>query len=721
MFNDHYLDLDFLDESAMMQVSRRQFLAAAGSGIFLFFRLGDWTALAGEGRARSAPQGPPADFNAYLKIGEDGRVTCYTGKVEMGQGAITALAQMLADELDVDPETVDMLMGDTDLCPYDMGTFGSRSIRFFGPPLREAGAKGRRVLMELAAERLRIAVESLDTEKGVVFDKANRQRRISYAQLAQGEKIVRQLTGVVALKKPPAFKSMGKPALRRDARDKVTGKAKYAMDVQLPGMVHAKILRPPAHGAKLREVDLSAAREVPGVQIIRDGDFIAVLHKYPDVAEKALARIKARFDRQVSGLDDKNIFEHLLKVAPEGNVVGRDGDLQQGIGAAAITLEETYFDGYVAHAAIEPHTALAQMEGNKVTVWASTQAPFLAKGEVANALGIPADRVRVITPFLGGGFGGKTRNPQAVEAARLAKLSGKPVQVAWSRKEEFFYDSFRPAAVVKIKSGLTAQGRISFWDYHVYFAGQRGSSQFYDIPHHSVMAHDAIGRGAGGPHPFGTGSWRAPGNNTNTFARESHIDSLAAQAGIDPLAFRLQHLADPKMQRVLKAAAEKFGWRPPKLPSGRGYGVACGQDAGTCVATMAEVEVDQGTGHVRVKRLVCAQDMGLAINPEGAALQMEGCLTMGLGYALREHIRFRDGEIFDLDFDTYELPRFSWLPKIETVIIDDKEADPQGGGEPAIITMGAVIANAVYDACGARLRQLPLSPESIKAALNKRP
>ncbi len=720
MLTDEFLDIDFLDETIKMQFSRRQFLTAAGGGIFLFFTLGDMAIFSREGQASSAPQGLPDDFNAYLKIGADGRISCYTGKIEMGQGAVTALALMLADELDVEPEKVDMVMGDTDLCPYDRGTFGSMTIRFFGPPLREAGAKGRRVLMELAAERLQIPVKDLETERGVIFDKTNRQRQISYAQLAQGKKIVRQLLGAVAIKKPSAFKSMGKPALRRDAQEKVTGQAKFAMDFRLPGMLYAKILRPPAHGAKLKDLDLSAARQVPGVQVIQDGDLIAVLHKHPDAAAAALEKIKARFERTASGIDDKNIFDHLLKVAPEGKVVARDGDLQKGMKAAVTNLDQTYLDGYVAHAPMEPHVALAHVEGDKVTVRASTQAPFLARDEVANALGIPSGNVRVITPFVGGGFGGKTRNQQAVEAARLAKLSGKPVQVAWSRKEEFFYDSFRPAAVVKIKSGLTAKGRIGFWDYHVYFAGQRGGGQFYAIPHYSVIAYDMRGEGRRSPHPFGTGQWRAPGNNTNTFGRECHIDSLAAMAGIDPLEFRLLHLTDPQMQRVLKAAADKFGWVPAKQPSGRGIGVACGQDTGTCVATMAEVEVDKRTGHVQVKRLVCAQDMGLAVNPEGATLQMEGCMTMGLGYALKEHIRFKDGEIFDLNFDTYELPRFSWLPKLETVIIDNKESAPQGGGEPAIITMGAVIANAVYDAIGVRLMQMPLSPESIMTALKER-
>jgi CO/xanthine dehydrogenase Mo-binding subunit len=359
------------------------------------------------------------------------------------------------------------------------------------------------------------------------------------------------------------------------------------------------------------------------------------------------------------------------------------------------------------------------IEGNNVTVWASTQTPFSAKEEVAKELDIPSENVRIITPFVGGGFGGKSRNLQVVEAARLAKLSGKPVQVAWSRKEEFFYDSFRPAAVVKISSGITEKGRINFWDYHVYFAGERGSQQFYSIPHHTTTAYNASWTGGPGSHPFATGPWRAPGNNTNSFARESQIDIMAAKAGADPLEFRMQNLADKKMQHVLKAAADKFGWSPAKAPSGRGYGIACGIDAGSYVATIAKVQVDKASGTVKVDRVVCAQDMGLAINPEGAVMQVEGCITMGMGYALTEQIHFKSGEIFDLNFDSYEIPRFSWLPRIETVILDNKNSDPQGGGEPAIVTMGGVIANAIYDAIGVRLFQLPMTSDRIKEAVKK--
>jgi nicotinate dehydrogenase subunit B len=714
------LELDFSGGDAArpaFPLDRRQFLKVVGGGIAVCFTVPSSLAIQERERPRGPGQQLPEDFNAFLRIGEDGRVTGFTGKIEMGQGVITSLAQMLADELDVPLESVRMVMGDTDLCPWDMGTFGSMTTRFFGPPFRAAAAEAKAVLVELAAEKLQVAKDQLKTKDGAVYDPSG-QRKVTYAELAKGKKILRHLKGAV-LEKPADFTLVGKPTLRIDSVDKVTGRAKYAGDLRELGLLYARILRPPAHGAKLIGVDTAGAREIEGAQVVQDGDLIAVLHEYPDLADKALARIKSQYDQPAPTADDKTIFDHLLKVAPPGQTVAEGGSLAEGQKAARSVVEETYLNSYVAHAPMEPHTALAKIEGGKATVWASTQTPFPLKEAAASLLGFPTQNVRVITPFVGGGFGGKSNIQQALEAVRLAKLTGKPVQVAWTRAEEFFYDTFRPAAIVKIKAGVTESGLISFWDYSVYFAGERESAHLYNIPHHRTVAYNAGWTGAPGSHPFATGPWRAPGNNTNTFARESHIDMLASKAGIDPVEFRLKNLNDARMQGVLRTAAEKFGWSPAKAPSGRGYGVACGTDVGTYVAHMAEVAVDKRTGHVQVKRIVCAQEMGLCVNPEGARLQMEGCITMGLGYALTEEIRFKGGEIYTSNFDSYELPRFSWLPEIETVIVEAKDSPPQGGGEPAVICMGGLIANAVFDATGARLLQLPMTPERIKAALSR--
>lgn len=710
------------DPAPMPTPSRRDFLKGCASGLFVWVVLGPNLG-AQESEAsfpvtvRVRPK-DGADFNAFLRIGEDGRVTCFTGKIEMGQGPVTSLPQMMAEELDVSLEDVDIVMGDTDLCPFDQGTWGSLTTRSFGPTWRAAGAAARAVLLELAAESLQVPVTQLAVAAGVVTDTKDPARKITYGQLTKGRRIERQVTAPPPLKQPDEFKLVGKPLLRRDARAKVTGRAKFAGDIRLPGMLYASVLRPPAHGAKLLRVDVSAAQAVEGVIVVQEPGLVAVLHELPDVAEAALGKLRAEFEPSPSRLDDRNIYDHLARIDRKTRVVKQNGSPEQGRARATQVAETTYLNAYVAHAAMETHTALARLEGEKMTVWASTQNPFGVREEIAKTLGCPVPQVRVITPFVGGGFGGKAFNLQAVEAARLAKATGRPVQVRWTREEEFFNDTFRPAAVVKVQAGVDDAGRIAFWDYHVRFAGDRGSDLLYDVADHRISA---VGNYSEPPgvHPFGVGAWRAPGCNTNAFARESHIDQLAALAKTDPVEFRLKHLTNPRAHRVLQAAAAHWGWQPATGVSGRGLGVAIGLDAGTYVATIAEVSVDPKTGKVTVKRVLCAQEMGLVVNPQGAKIQMEGCITMGMGYALTEGIRFKAGEVLDTNFDTYDIPRFSWVPKIETLILDASDQPPQGGGEPAIIVMGAVLANAVHDAIGVRLLELPMTPERIKAALGK--
>ncbi len=700
--------------------TRREFLQQMAGGIVVLVSLSSIASaeVALEGVARVGPVRPelPTDFNAFVRIGEDGRVTGFTGKIEMGQGSGTSIGQMLADELDVTLESVDMVMGDTELCPYDMGTWGSMTVRYFGPAMRKAAAEAKAILVDLAAEALGVPVDRLVTRDGVIFDREQETRRVTYGALAKGRRIERRLKVGPSLKDFRQFKIMGKPVKRRDGRDKVTGEARYSGDVRLPGMLYAKVVRPPSHGATLKSLDMGPAGEVPGAKVVRDGDLVAVLHELPDMAAAAIKRVRAEFDVPASNLDPRTIFDHLLGVAPEGKVVARGGDIPEGERRSTRKFETTFLNAYVAHAAMEPHTALARFEGGGATVWASTQNPFGAREEIAVAIGLPVERVRVITPYVGGAFGGKSMNLEAVEAARLSKACGRPVQVAWSREEEFYNDWFRPAAIVKITSGIDADGKITFWNYDEFYAGGRGAEQFYSIPNHRTCVHVTDIRGPAGAHPFTTGAWRGPGNSANTFARESQIDLMASAAGVDPVEFRIRNLADPRMAGVLRAAAAKFGWSPARSPSKRGFGVACGIDAGTYFAAMAEVAVGATDGVVSVKRMVCAQDMGVVINPSGASQQMEGGLIMGLGYALSEEVNFSGGEVLDRNFGTYRIPSFSWLPTIETVFVENNDLPPQGGGEPSVTAVGAVIANAVFDATGLRMLQLPMTPERILAA-----
>ena len=714
---DHEL---VVDGPTAFPVDRREFVKLTATGLLVFFAIDRDVAGQETARLPTGRQGYPTDVNAYLHIGSDGRVTCFVGKIEMGQGAMTSLPQLLAEDLDVALSSVSVVMGDTDLCPWDMGTFGSLSVRQFGPVLRQAAADARAVLLQLASERLQVPVDRLAVKAGVVTDSADPKKTVTYGQLTEGKRIERKVDGKAPRTAVKAFSVVGQSAKRRDGIEKVTGQAKYAGDVLPPGgVLHARLLRPPAHGATMGSVDTSAAERLPGVKVVRDGDLVAVLHEHWDEADKALALVKAEWTRRDPPVDDKTMYDHFRKTAGPATTAAQGGNLAEGEKLSTDVVEGTYYDSYVAHAPMEPHSAVAAVENGKVTVWVGTQTPFPVKNQLMQALKLPADKVRVITPYVGGGFGGKSASRQAVEAARLAMLTGRPVRVVFSRQEEFFYDTFRPASIVRIRAGLTASKRIALWDYMVHCAGERGAAHFYDIPHHKTAWSGGWSGNSGALHPFAVGPWRAPGASSNAFGRESHIDVLAAKAGVDPVEFRLKNLADARMVRTVNAAVKKFGWTPKPAPSGRGVGVALGTDAGTYVALMVEVSVNKATGKVEVKRVVCAQDMGVVVNPEGTLQQIEGCITMGLGYTLSEEVHFRGGEVLERSLGSYELPRFSWLPKIEAVVIDAPEIPAQGGGEPAIVPLGAAVANAIFDAVGVRLDRMPMTPDRVKAAMKR--
>ena len=711
--------------SSTVNLDRRDFLkkmGLLGGGIIVYCTIGDLT------KSVAQPgSGPPPDFNAFIRIGTDERVACFIGKVDMGQGTITSFPQIVAEELDVAYDSVDMIMGDTDKVPWDIGTGGSMAIRVTGVQVRSAAAEGKGILKELAAEYLKCPIKNLQTKDGVVFDKTDPAKKATYGRLTQGKIVEKKLQVMPPVTSPSDFEYIGKPYLHQDAYEKVTGKAQYAGDLRLPGILYAGVLRPPAHGAKLKSVDITAAEKMKGIQVIRDDDLIAVLHQNPDEARMALSRIESEYDLPKTGLNEKTIYDHLVTVPVQVKINEQKGNIEEGVKLAKEIVEETYLSAYVAHVPMETHTSLADIKDGKVTVWASTQAPFGVQTSVSEALKIPADRVRVITPFVGGAFGGKLTMPmmkqqcnlEAVEAARLAKLTGKPVQVAFSRDEEFFYDSFRPATVIKIKSGIDSSGKVVFWNYDVYMAGERCAEVIYDIPHNKVNVYGSWMMPPPGAHPFSVGPWRAPGGPNNIHAKELQMSIMAAKAGIDPLEFRLKNLKDEKMIGVLKAAADTFGYTPSKPRSGRGYGISCGIDANTYAAHIGEIEVDRKTGKIRVKRIVCVYDMGLCVNPQGTKIQMEGCCVMSMGYALTEGLRFSDGAVLDRNLGTYDIPRFSWVPKIETVILKKDDAPPQGAGEPAVIGMGAVIATGVFDATGATLFEMPMTPSRVKEALSR--
>jgi isoquinoline 1-oxidoreductase len=700
------------------KMDRREFVKLLGGGIVVVVSLPLADLM--DPRVQQRGRGYPEDINAYLHIGPDGQVTLYSGKIEMGQGVMTSLTQMAAEDLGVALHEFRTIMGDTDTCPWDMGTFGSMTTRFFGPAVRAAAAKARLVLTDLAAQRLGVPRDELTVEYGIVYVSADRNRSISYGELAMGQEITHTVDQQAVLRSVEEFTVMGTSPERLDGMDKVTGVALFAGDIHPPGMLYARVLRPPAHGATMTRVDTAAAEAMDGVTVVNRDGLVAVLSADPDTTERALKLVQADFDVPAAQVDAESIFDHLVDAAPAPETTESEGDLESGRRLASQVFEETYTNAYVAHAPMEPHTALATIEGGKATVWSSTQAPFSQQTAIARELGFSPGNVRVVTPYVGGGFGGKVDGLQAIEAAKLAQISGKPVQVAWTRAEEFFYDSFRPAAVLKVVSGVDGDGKITLWDYQVYGAGSRGSDVFYDVPHRSVRIYGEWRGAPAGMHPFAVGAWRAPAANSNRFAAEQQIEIMAAAVGMDPLEFRLKNTSDPRMVNVLNAVAEAYRWERRTAPrrDGRGRGLACGIDAETYVALAADVTVDVDRGTVKVDRVVCAQDMGVVVNPDGARMQMEGCIAMGLGYVFSEGLRFEGGKILDTNFDTYHLARFSQMPKIETVFVSNDTLPPKGGGEPAIINMGAVVANAIYDATGARIYHLPMTPERVLEAIS---
>jgi nicotinate dehydrogenase subunit B len=692
-------------------LDRRDFLKTFGSGIIIVFSLSE---LGFVNPYKSSEDEKLPEFNAFLRVREDGMVDCYSGKIEMGQGINTSLAQILADELEVDISKVNMVMGVTDLVPYDAGTWGSMTHRFHDVLIRTAAAEAREVLKELAAEKLQVPVDQLIAISGKIVHKNDPGKSISYVELTKGQKIVRAVKEKPALKKPGELKVIGKSYHRMDSVLKVTGKAMYTADIKLPGMMYARIARPTAHGAKLVSADTSSAESMEGVKVVRDGDFIVVLHADPEMADKAVAAVKTKWEVLPSKADNESIFSHILKTATDTRVRYNGGDLETGRKESDHVFEHEYHDGYKAHASIETHAATAVYEKGEITMWASSQTPFGTRQEVADRLGIDKEKVHINQIFLGGGFGGKIYNRQAVEAARIAKMvEGTPVQVMWNRREEFMYDMFRPAMVVKANSGITKDGLIKFWDFNVYCAGDRGTELFYKVPHHRTTLFN--GKEV---HPFGTGAWRAPGNNSTTFARESHIDIMAHKIGMDPLEFRIKNMGNDRALSSLKLAADKFGWSKTRPPKGTGRGIAVGFDAGTYVTVIVEAKVDASTGKVKVTRAVVGQDMGQVVNPQGTTIQAEGCVNMGLGYSLMEDIEFDWGRVDSVNFGDYKLPLFADIPeRIDTVWADSMDQPPQGGGEPAIICVGAAVANAIFEACGARVFRLPVTPERILAAM----
>jgi len=706
--------------------TRRHFLKVVGGGLVVVLvapRALAWpdaaTEQAGAGGPGGDPRpaaGTPREIAAWLQIGPDGVATVYTGKVEFGQGIRTSLAQELAEELRVPLEAVCMVMGDTDLTPYDMGTFGSRSTPQMGTRLRKVGAAARRLLVRMAAERWSAEPGSLTAAAGRITDRAS-GRSVTYGELAGGEELTEIVEDDVELTPPARWSVAGRSVPRAGGADLVTGAHHYTSDVTRPGMLYGKVLRPASIGATLSGLDANAAEAMDGVVVARDGAFVGVAATDTRVAEHALASIRATWKSAAGPRpSSKTIYDFLRRTrAPSrGEREGRGnrdafsrGDPGSALEKAAHRVERTFTVAYIAHTPLEPRAAVAEwskgVDGPRLTVWTGTQRPFAVREELARAFEMPVPHVRVLVPDTGSGYGGKHTGECAVEAARLAKTAGRPVKLVWTREEEFRWAYFRPAGVIDVRAGADAEGTITAWTFDNYNSGPAAIRPMYDIAHQRVEFHPS-------ESPLRQGSYRGLAATANHFAREMAVDELAREVGKDPLAFRLQNLSDPRLKAVFRAAAERFGWER-EVPRDHGVGIAGGFEKGGYVATCAEVAADRDRegGRVRLVRAVNAFDCGAIVNPDLLRNQVEGGLIQGIGGALFEAIDFRDGVITNAHLADYRVPRFSDIPEIEIVLIDRKDQPSYGAGETPLMGIAPAVGAAIFEATGVRPSSLPMA------------
>jgi isoquinoline 1-oxidoreductase len=696
-------------------LDRRAFLKSLGGGIVVFHLLNSALAAQqpGAGRRRGGGRGQnvPADIAAWLHIGEDGQITVYTGKAEVGQNIRTSLTQVVAEELHADPATIRLVMADTQLSPFDMGTFGSRTTPDMSRRLRRTAAAAREMLIDLAAESWKVDRSLLTATHGWITQSKTGES-LAYGKLTKGRRLSKTVADDTPASSPDQWTVAGHSQAKVDGRSFVTGKHEYATDVKLPGMLHGKVLRPPSFGAQLESLDTSAAESMPDVVVIHDGDFVGVAAPTQHQAVRALGAIKAQW-KPGPPVSAKTLFDDMKREGRQART--KRGEPDAGAspssdnhtrGTDEFRLEAIYTIAYIAHAPLEPRAAVAHWDNDKLTVWTGTQRPFGVRGELSGAFRLPEQSVRVIVPDTGAGYGGKHTGEAAVEAARIARTAKKPVKLVWTREEEFTWAYFRPAGVIEIASAARKDGALTAWQFHNYNSGNSGVESPYEVSVKS-SGFDRVSS------PLKQGSYRALASTANHFARESHMDDLAHKAGLDPLEFRRKNLKNQRILAVLDAAAAAFGWGKKSNPR-HGIGIAAGTEKGSYVATCAEVAVDPSTGRVQVVRAVSAFDCGAVVNPDQLKNQVEGAMIMGIGGALFEAIEFDGGRILNAHFSKYRVPRFRDTPEIEVILIDRKDQPSAGAGETPIVAIAPAIGNAIFDATGVRLRSLPMAPQGVK-------
>jgi nicotinate dehydrogenase subunit B len=737
------------------RVSRRGFLAAGG---VLIVGLG----LDGLGRA-GAQSIPNADrflgkslaadvVDSFLAVHRDGSVTIFVGRVDLGTGGRIAMRQLAGEELDIPLERIAMIEGDTALTPNQGGTGGSYGIARGGSQLRRAAATARHALMTLAGQRLGRPAGDLEVADGVVRAKDG-SGSVTYAELIGDQALNLKVDAAAALKPHDRFRFIGKPLPRPDLPAKITGHHRYLQDLVLPGMLHARVIRPPAHGAALVSVDESSIVGIGSARVVRIQSFLAVTAEREWDAVRAARALKTQWSPGTGLPDRTKEFEAMRasRVVRDQEVAKR-GDLAalSAPPAGTRTLAASYRWPMQTHGSIGPSCGVADVQADRVTVWTASQNVHGFQGTCARLLGVERDRVRVIYMDGSGSYGPNGADDAAAEAALLSKTVGRPVRVQWSRQEEHGLDPKGPAQLLDLRAAVDKDGEVAAWETQAWLPIATAN-----LPNIPLLALDAAGipqtqgRSTGliyqnvdPPYampnlnavvhwlpdaPLRTSALRAPGKIANTFAVESFTDEIAALARVDPLEFRVRRLSNPRGLEVLRRLAARMGWPPRRSPkpvdrraavlTGRGLAYVHYKHEETIVAMGMEVAVERATGRIRVTRVVCAHDCGLMINPDCVQAQLEGNILQTLSRSLHEEVVYDRDRVTSVDWGSYPILTFPEVPTLQFELIQRLDQPPLGAGEAASTPVPAALANAVFDATGVRLRTIPFRPERMKAAL----
>ncbi|WP_096483162.1 xanthine dehydrogenase family protein molybdopterin-binding subunit [Methylorubrum populi] len=733
-------------------LSRRSLLLQGGA-LVVGFSLSGRDALAQQVFAPVATNGfskpvAPDQVDSFLALGADGRATIFSGKVDLGTGIKTALAQMAAEELDLPLDRVSVVQGDTALTPDQGPTYGSLSIQKGGVEIRQAAATARARLVRLAGERLGLPAEALVSENGTVRPKAGGPG-LTYAELVKDGRFDLKIDPAVATKDPAAFALVGKSVARVDIPEKITGRFTYMQDYRVPGMVHARVVRPPAIGAELQSVDEASVAGIPGlIRVVRQGNFLAVVAEKEWAAVKAAGQLKATWSRWEGLPEQDKLWQHVraTKVTKD-DVTSSTGDAEAALGQAARVLEASYDFAIHTHGSIGPSCAIAEFKDGLLTCWTASQMTHALRKQLAAMTGLAPEAVRCIYVEGSGCYGRNGHEDAAGDAALLARAVGRPVRVQWSRADEHGWDPKGPPTLIDLKAGLDGQGNVAAWSsqFHVP-EGAAGNvplvaADLAGLPHETTMSPGNIIQNSALPYAFPNvrtvchrlattpfrPSWiRTPGRMQNTYANEAFLDECAAAAGADPLEYRLRALKDPRGIEVLKRVAGIAKWQARPSPAkeasgdvlrGRGLSYVKYELNRTYVAGVAEVEVDRRTGRVRVPRFFVAQDCGQIINPDGVRNQVDGNVIQTVSRVLMEEVTFDRGAVTSLDWASYPILTFPDVPEVVIDLIDRPTEKPWGAGEPSAAIVPAAISNAIFDATGARVRSVPFTPTKVKAAL----